>query len=226
MSSKIKTYNTQAEIEANIKDGVLVVDGDVLTSVYDRNILYTMENILKDIIDKLHPKQTPTEQAIYSYLFRWSYLENGKSIVIKGKRTIAKECSFSAKNKLSKTQGLTLSTVSIVLRDLQTKKHIKILDTSLDGHKIKVLLPNEIIKEKKLEQSIDYYKDKNGRLEILKSRICTYCGKRLTKKNATIDHIVPQSRNGNNDKSNLVSACLLCNSLKGKSIVGRRKKIE
>jgi hypothetical protein len=174
-----------------------------------------METIIKQIVDKLHPLQTPTEQAIYSYLFRWSYLENGQSIVIKGKRTIGKECSFSAKNKLSKTQGITLSTVSIVLRDLQNKNHIKILDTSLDGHKIKVFLPDEIIKDKKIIKEIDYYKDKKGRKEILKDNKCFYCKRKLNNRNSTIDHIIAQSKNGSNNKDNLVPCCLHCNSIKG-----------
>lgn len=174
-----------------------------------------MEKIIKEIIDSLHPIQTPTEQAIYFYLFRWSHLENNKSIVVKGKRTIGKECSFSAKNKLSKNQGLTLSTVSIVLRDLEKKKHIKIIDTSLDGHKIKVYLPKEIIRNKKNAKVIDFYKDKDGRKEILVNNKCFYCNKKLTKRNKTIDHIIPQSKKGTNEKNNLVSSCLKCNSLKG-----------
>lgn len=177
-----------------------------------------MQTIIKQIIDRLHPIQTPTEQAIYWYLFRWSYLPNGKPIVVKGKRTIGRECSFSAKNKLSKTQGLTLSTVSSVLRDLQTKKHIKILDTSLDGHKIKVFLPSQIVKDKKKKVcEVDYYLDKERRGELLKNAKCFYCKKKLNKRSATLDHMKPQSKNGTNKKTNLVPACLKCNSLKGNS---------
>lgn len=177
-----------------------------------------MINIIKEIVDRLHPLQTPTEQAIYSYLFRWSFLENNTNIVIKGKRTIGKECSFSAKNKLSKTQGITLSTVSSVLRDLEKKRHIKILETSLQGHKIKVYLPSEIIKETKIVHKINYYKDKIGRKEILKVGKCYYCNRKLSNKNATIDHIIPQSKKGTDQRKNLVASCLKCNSIKGNKI--------
>ena len=82
--------------------------------------------IFKDVIDYLSPLQTPTEQAIYNYLLRWSYFETGKNVVQKGIRTIAKEVSMPAKGKLSKTKGLSYSTVVDSTRDLQRKGHIKI----------------------------------------------------------------------------------------------------
>jgi hypothetical protein len=44
---------------------------------------------------------------------------------------------------------------------------------------------------------------------------CRYCGKRLTKSNRVIDHVVPWSRGGRNEDSNLVLACRDCNYIKG-----------
>ena len=41
---------------------------------------------------------------------------------------------------------------------------------------------------------------------------CQYCG---TKKNLTIDHIIPRSRGGNNSWENLVACCVSCNLKKG-----------
>jgi len=40
---------------------------------------------------------------------------------------------------------------------------------------------------------------------------CIYCGKELTKKEATLEHKQPLSRGGTNDKENLAIACLYCN---------------
>jgi 5-methylcytosine-specific restriction endonuclease McrA len=41
---------------------------------------------------------------------------------------------------------------------------------------------------------------------------CQYC---KCKENLTVDHIIPASRGGGNDWSNLVSCCTLCNAKKG-----------
>lgn len=41
---------------------------------------------------------------------------------------------------------------------------------------------------------------------------CQYCG---SKRNLTIDHILPRSRNGNNSWENLITCCFRCNSIKG-----------
>lgn len=43
---------------------------------------------------------------------------------------------------------------------------------------------------------------------------CQYCGCQLNSKNASIDHIVPRSRGGNNSWQNIVSACKPCNRRK------------
>jgi 5-methylcytosine-specific restriction endonuclease McrA len=44
---------------------------------------------------------------------------------------------------------------------------------------------------------------------------CMYCGKHMPKSQLTIDHVVPQSRGGNDTWENLVLACLTCNVRKG-----------
>jgi len=42
---------------------------------------------------------------------------------------------------------------------------------------------------------------------------CVYCGQGL-RKNLTLDHVIPQSKGGDNTWENLVTACKSCNSLK------------
>lgn len=53
--------------------------------------------------------------------------------------------------------------------------------------------------------------------KIKNQRECFYCGYQFdnfeTRK--TIDHIVPLSRGGGNEKENLIGACKMCNTLKG-----------
>lgn len=44
---------------------------------------------------------------------------------------------------------------------------------------------------------------------------CFYCGKPISRKNKTRDHVLPISRNGSNSPRNIVDACKPCNNLKG-----------
>ena len=44
---------------------------------------------------------------------------------------------------------------------------------------------------------------------------CQYCGQRFVTSDLSIDHVVPQSRGGDNTWENLVCACVSCNSRKG-----------
>ncbi len=44
---------------------------------------------------------------------------------------------------------------------------------------------------------------------------CFYCKTLLSKKEITLDHIIPQSRGGLNIIENLVIACFRCNQSKG-----------
>ena len=44
--------------------------------------------------------------------------------------------------------------------------------------------------------------------------ICHYCGKKTTKRERHLDHIVPVESGGTNDPSNLVVSCKQCNTRK------------
>jgi len=44
---------------------------------------------------------------------------------------------------------------------------------------------------------------------------CQYCGKRLAARALTIDHVIPRWRGGTESWSNLVTACMPCNTRKG-----------
>ena len=44
---------------------------------------------------------------------------------------------------------------------------------------------------------------------------CTYCRRRTKFRKTSLDHVVPRSCGGTDDESNLVVACVLCNTIKG-----------
>ena len=54
-----------------------------------------------------------------------------------------------------------------------------------------------------------------GKLPIIEKNECAYC---RTKDNLVIDHIIPLSKGGTNELSNLQVLCKLCNQKKGNKI--------
>lgn len=45
--------------------------------------------------------------------------------------------------------------------------------------------------------------------------LCQYCSKKLTKATATIDHVIPRCKGGQDSWENTVAACMDCNQKKG-----------
>lgn len=79
----------------------------------------------------------------------------------------------------------------------------------------KIRLPKIIIAETDIE--VRFNRPKISRLGIFirDAFRCQYCGRRFSQKNLTIDHVVPRSRGGKTDWSNVVTACMSCNIKKG-----------
>jgi len=53
---------------------------------------------------------------------------------------------------------------------------------------------------------------------------CAYCGRNLTPKTATKDHVVPRVQGGG-DAGNILPACLICNRLKGPLTLEQFKEV-
>ncbi|HDL08766.1 MAG TPA: HNH endonuclease [Desulfobacteraceae bacterium] len=106
---------------------------------------------------------------------------------------------------------------------LEEKGCIKVGDTNRDGTLYIVSLPKDIpLVAEKIASSLvqdteeDYFNDPEKRREIFERDkwICQYCGEKVTPKNATLDHFIPQSKGGKHNKQNLRTCCLICNSIK------------
>lgn len=48
---------------------------------------------------------------------------------------------------------------------------------------------------------------------------CAYCDKQLSQDSATIDHILPKHKGGQNVKNNMLCSCSECNRLKGSEVL-------
>jgi len=67
-----------------------------------------------------------------------------------------------------------------------------------------------LIKTIKYSRRNIYQRDKNT---------CQYCGKKVDRKNLTLDHVVPKSRGGKSSWINVVTSCIWCNSDKGDKLL-------
>lgn len=69
---------------------------------------------------------------------------------------------------------------------------------------------------------LNYFKRPYRRVKFNKANVlirdgwkCCYCGKGLSNKDFTYDHVIPRSRGGRTDFENVVSCCVECNTKKG-----------
>lgn len=178
------------------------------------------QKIIEQFTDYLLPSLTPYEAVLYIFLLRNTHFLNNVDVIRIGKRTIS--------DRISKSRGTktAYSHVTELLAALQEKQCIKIGDTNRDGTLYAVFLPEDIplVHDKQVVVSLleteDYYTNPDRRIEVFErdSYKCFYCGEKLTPKNASLDHLIPQHAGGLHAKDNLKTACLTCNSIKsGKS---------
>jgi hypothetical protein len=182
------------------------------------------------VIDFLQPVLGPHEAAVYWRLFRLSVLGDGTQYTRASTRGLASGLVLS---RSGQPTDLTYSTVQAALQGLESKGAIvKAGDTTRDGTLYKVCLPEEIplcqermragITEepaRPIDQAteLDYYNVRENREKVFERDgfQCHYCKKQLTRFTATLDHIQPVSRGGDNSLGNLVTACIHCNSRRG-----------
>lgn len=198
-----------------------------------------IKTIIEQFVDLLMPELTPYEASLYIFFLRNSYIKNGSTEIRIGKRTIG------AKLGSPRAQSTAFSHVTELVNGLKEKGCIKIGDTNRDGTLYSISFPAEIplVKEKLLivaRPEEDYFTNQEKRKELFErdKYTCHYCGEKVTFENATLDHLVPQSKGGKHTKENLKTACLICNSIKSgktyeeaapfllKSIQERRSKKE
>jgi hypothetical protein len=188
-----------------------------------------LPQLISEVVDYLQPNLTTYEAAIYWHLFRHCMLSKGQQYVRASVRGLMKGVVESSSGH---TKNLSYAAVGSALKGLEDKRAIsKAGDTNREGTLYKLHLPEEIeicqkmkkqanaISEKPIdtEKELDYYNVAENKSKIFErdEYKCYYCKKQLTRFSATLDHIQPVSRGGDNSYNNLVTSCLHCNSSRG-----------
>ena len=173
--------------------------------------------VITDFVDHLMPELKPHETSVYIYLLTKSYLSTGFASVRVGQRSMAPQYGRGKQNSAPARNQLIRQ-----LKSLEAKGCIRIGDTTREGTLYTVFLPMEVALVKQKLRAIepqpedDYFTILERRNVIYErdNWTCGYCGDRVTPENATLDHITPKSKGGTHAKSNLRTACLMCNSIK------------
>jgi len=193
--------------------------------------LFELPEILSSVVDFLQPLLLPYEAATYWYMFRHSIVELGDVYLRVSVRGLGKVKTVITSSS-GQSEGLSYGAVQTALSGLEKKEAIqKSGDTNREGTLYRIFLPEEIemckkrMQEIQMEQlpridpkkELDFYNVKENRFKIFErdGYKCYKCGKQLTRFSATLDHIQPVSKDGDNSYDNLVTCCLHCNSKRG-----------
>lgn len=209
------------------------LESDVRTSD-DRQFVLNFDalelpRLVASIIDFLQPHLRPYEAAVYWHMFGQSILKTGQQYCRVSTRGLMTGVVLSASGQ---SETLAIRTTRETLRGLETKNVIVQLgEPNRDGTLYKVCLPEEIefcrdaMKKREvsvdvpvnLAKEADFYNVAENRLQVFERDAykCHYCQKQLTRFTATLDHLQPVSRGGDNSLGNLITSCLHCNSRRG-----------
>jgi hypothetical protein len=173
--------------------------------------------VIVDFVEYVMPELKPHETAVYLFLLTKSHLHDGSASVRVGQRAIAPQYGRGKQGAAPARNQLIAQ-----LKKLEAKGCIAIGDTTREGTLYHVVLPREIpfvitkLVSRPVVDDDDYFTDTERRRLVYERDkwTCGYCGDKVNAENASIDHIIPQSKGGTHRKDNLRTACLICNSIK------------
>lgn len=189
-----------------------------------------LPDLVTSIITDLQPLLTTYEAALYWHLFEKSYLRTGAPFARVSVRQMQNGIAVSMSGQ---STAWSYGSVKNTIDGLLSKGIIQLVgDTNQGGTPYRVCIPDEIELCKKQREAralepaspqinpskeLDFYNVAENRLKVFErdNYCCHYCQRQLTRFSATLDHLQPVSRGGDNSFDNLVTACLRCNSRRG-----------
>jgi hypothetical protein len=215
-----------ARIKRQNQDRQIISSGD--------EIVAEIPELIKEVINYLQPLLTPYEAAYYWHLFTKTIIETKRQ---EGIFSIRGLCSGVVwPSRATQATDVPQKVVSEILSELEKKGVItRMGETTRSGTPYRINLPEQIELsrnrmqtlsaakiDKNIDSKLDFYNIKENRIIIYErdGYKCYKCGKLLTRWDATLDHILPVSRGGKNEKDNLLTCCLMCNSRR------RNKEVE
>jgi len=185
--------------------------------------------VVSEVVRFLQPLLTPYEAAVYWHMFELAVLRSGDQYCRVSTRGLMNGVVRSASGQ---SDSLSIQTTRGALQGLEKQGAIqRVGEPTRDGTPYRILLPEEIPASRGLMEAapsgstpsvdvardLDYYNIRENRLKVFErdGYTCKYCAKQLTRFTATLDHVQPVSRAGDNSIENLVTACLHCNSKRG-----------
>lgn len=210
---------------AEIETGIGNEENHLFTKNYNA---LELPSIISSVVDFLHPLLTPYEIAIYWYLFNLSIVKTGEQYA----RASTRGMSAIAKSSSGQSDELSYGVIKKTIDSLKGKEVLSMAgDTNREGSLYKIAIPDEIPLCKELmsqkannevaviktKNELDFYNVAENRNTVFErdGYKCHYCGKQLTRFSATLDHIHPVSKGGDNSFDNLITACLHCNAERG-----------
>lgn len=151
----------------------------------------------------------PCQRAIYYFLFARTHLCRQRSVRL----------SYA---HIAKGLSVSMFVVQDRTRKLVTKGCLHLRRRSNWGSVWQVLLPRQIlgpVRPRKLDPprinvaALDCFTDRRARQAILRREngYCFYCLRKITRKAAVLDHVVPRARGGSSSYRNIVACCQKCN---------------
>ena len=120
--------------------------------------------------------------------------------------------------------GVTPLTRALLKLSLEDSPYtIEEYSRNADGSVKVVRRPNGVVQDKpsvvrmkSWESRIPFRKQKSTRSFVYQRDrfICQYCAQKFSASDLTLDHIFPKAKGGDNDSTNLVTACKPCNNRK------------
>ncbi len=206
--------------DSSYKKGKYDMSSNILLDAYKE--MTNKDNLVQtliDIQDHLVPILDTYEQALYHHILRHTLLVGKRNAIISVKTANIGLGKSKAGSLPSETQKAKK------LRTLVEKGCVEIVERSHKGTEVRPIYPKEI--PGLVPKAVDIENPNIEEVDFFEARIyvdallereggkCFYTLQKINRENCVLDHVVPQSKGGDNSYRNIVASSFDSNSNKG-----------